>query len=88
MARLYYTAPSDGLFQDIKECAIELWSTMGDEEKIGRIRDMGNISDNFMYILAMFDQINQRILFRKLKDETRHAVNERMVDGGNSPLEI
>jgi len=85
--QLYYTPPTDEQFNELKEKAIELWSTMGDEpsysqEKIARIKDIKNVGDNFMYIVAMFDQNNQRLLSDKLENETRGAVAERIKDGG------
>ena len=87
-AKLYYTAPTDKQFNELKEKAIEIWSVMGDEpsysqEKIGRIKDIRNVQDNFMYMVAMFDQNNQAKLANKLSEETRKAVRERMIDGGN-----
>lgn len=89
MTKLYYTAPTDKQFNELKEKAIEIWSTMGDEpsysqEKIDRIKDIGNISDNFMYMVAMFDIHNQARLADMLTSETRKAVRERLVDGGAS----
>jgi hypothetical protein len=39
-----------------------------------------------MYIVAMFDCNNQRLLAISLSDDTRKAVRDRMIDGG-SPLE-
>ena len=87
-AKLYYTAPSDECFEDLKKHAIALWSTMGDEpsyaeEKIGRIKDIKNIQDNFMYMFAMFDMGNQRKVARELKEETKKAINERLLSGGS-----
>jgi hypothetical protein len=87
MDGLYYTPPSDEQFNELKEKAIKIWSGMGDEpsysqEKIGRIKDIGNIEDNFMYMVAMFDINNQRILAESLSPEARLAVRERMIDGG------
>ena len=87
MTKLYYTPPTDEQFNELKEKAIEIWSVMGDEpsysqEKIGRIKDILNVQDNFMYMVAMFDHNNQGKLAAKLTDETRKAVRDRMVDGG------
>tara|TARA_R110002126_G_scaffold17316_4_gene67746 strand:+ start:5574 stop:5861 length:288 start_codon:yes stop_codon:yes gene_type:complete len=87
MSELYYTAPTDEQFEELKREAMALWSTMGDEpsyaeEKIGRIKDIGNIKDNFMYMVAMFDIHNQELLAGRLSEETRNAVRERMIDGG------
>jgi len=89
MPKLYYTPPTDEQFKELKEKAIEIWTPMGDEpsyakEKIDRIKDIKNIQDNFMYMVAMFDINNQRKLAEKLTPETKKAVRERMIDGGNS----
>lgn len=88
--KLYYTAPPDNQFNELKEKAIEVWQDYDNEygyvdEKVGRIKDIKNISDNFMYMVAMFDTENQRKLADKLSPETRQAVRERMIDGGNPP---
>ena len=88
MTKLYYTPPTDEQFNELKEKAIEIWSSMGDEpsysqEKIGRIKDINNVGDNFMFMVAMFDQNNQRKLSDKLENETRVAVAERIKDGGS-----
>ena len=84
---LYYTPPSDLQFNELKQAAIEIWSGMGSEpsysdEKIGCIKDIENVGDNFMYMVAMFDIHNQRKLAGKLSDETRKAVRDRMIAGG------
>lgn len=91
MTKLYYTAPPDEVFNELKEKAIEIWTPMGDEPsyaegKINQIKDLKNISDNFMYMVAMFDINNQRKLAEKLSGETRRAVRDRIIAGG-SPLE-
>ena len=85
--KLYYTPPSDEQFDEVKREAMALWSTMGDEpsyseDKIDRIEDIGNIKDNFMYMVAMFDGHNQALLASKLSPDTRTAIRERMIDGG------
>lgn len=90
---LYYTPPPDKCFRELKEQALALWSTMGDEpsysqEKIGRIQDLDNIQDNFMYICAMFDIHNQTKLAATLSAQTRKEVRDRMVAGGNQELLI
>lgn len=87
-AKLYYTPPSDECFEELKEKAIEIWSVMGDEPsysqgKIGRIKDIKNVGDNFMYMVAMFDINNQRKLASLISPETSKEVRDRMIDGGN-----
>lgn len=88
MSKLYYTPPNDEHFEELKSKAIEIWETYDNtygyvDEKVGRIKDIKNIEDNFMYMVAMFDPINQRKLADKLGDDTRLAVMVRMIDGGS-----
>ena len=88
MSRLYYTEPSQDIFDEVKSVAIEIWreydNTYGyADEKVDEIKDMENIKDNLMYIVAMFDQDNQQKLADKLSDESRKAIRDRMIDGGN-----
>ena len=95
-AKLYYTAPSDEMFNELKQKAMELWKEVDSDndaygyatEKINRIKDIQNVEDNFMYMVAMFDQDNQALLADKLTAETRIAVRERMIDGGNPEFMI
>jgi len=89
MERLYYIPPTDKQFNELKEKAIEIWNTYDNEfgyvdEKVNRIKDIKNIKDNFMHMVAMFDLNNQSKLAEKLSKETRRSVRERMIDGGNS----
>lgn len=95
-ARLYYTPPEDKLFDEVKRVAMELWTKVDPDgnrygyttEKHNRIKDIGNIQDNFMYMVAMFDHHNQRMLADHLSPEARTAIRERMIDGGNPPSMI
>lgn len=87
MSKLYYTAPSDQAFKEMKQAATRVWLGYDDEfgyatEKVDRIKDIENIRDNFMYMLAMFDQDNQRKVIADISDVTKIAVKERMVSGG------
>ena len=92
MSNLYYTAPSDEMFEEVKINAIMLWKEVDTDnnkygyatEKINRIKDIGNVGDNFMYIVALFDIGNQSLLANELSSETRQAIRERMIDGGQS----
>lgn len=88
MTRLYYTPPTNEIFNELKEAAIELWQTydyeFGDAtKKVNSIKDITNVQDNFMYMVAMFDMGNQRKLSALLSEETRKAIRERMIEGGN-----
>ena len=85
---LYYTEPSQEMFDEVKEKAIEVWKeNYSDEfgyvtEKVDGIKDLQNIKDNLMFIVARFDISNQRILSDKLSDGAKEAIRERMLDGG------
>jgi len=93
MTTLYYTSPTNEIFNEVKQAAIEVWQTYDDtygyaSGKIGRITEIDNIKDNLMYIVAMFDDQNQMKLALKLSNEARKAVRERMLDGRNTELGI
>ena len=67
---------------------MEIWDTYDNtygyvDEKVNRIKDIKNISDNVMSIVGMFDISNQSILANKLSEESRKAIRDRMIDGGN-----
>lgn len=74
---LYYTPPPEAAFEDLKKAAIKLWSGYDDTykyatSKIDIIKDIKNVKDNFMYMFAMFDRLNQR----KLSADLTHRRNE------------
>ena len=71
----YYTAPSDEVFNDIKENAIKLWQTYDNtygyvDEKVNRIKDVENVQDNAWFIVSMFDTVNQSKLLNMVKPKT------------------
>ena len=85
---LYYQAPNDEQFTELKEKAIQIWRTYDNEygyadEKVNAIQNVQNIRDNFMYMVAMFDENNQAILASMLSEETRKAARERMFAASN-----
>ena len=91
MSKLYYTPPLEKEFNELKEKAIEIWAEYDNtfgyaSEKINAIKDIKNISDNFMYIVAMFDYQNQKKLLRKLTEETKQSVDSRIIDGGGNSI--
>jgi hypothetical protein len=84
MQELYYTPPSNEIFEEMKKLAIGIWSTYDDTygyatEKIDRIKDLNNISDNFMYIFAMFDPINRLSLVSQSSKELFDEIKKRLV---------
>ena len=64
---LYYTAPEQEIFEDIKANALVIWAHSYALEKITKVMNMQNVQDNYMYILAMFDHINQCNMATMLK---------------------
>ncbi len=68
----YYTPPSQEVFDDFKQAAIKVWSEYDDTYgyatgKIAKIKDIGNIGDNYGYMIAMFDSHNQRKVYSHLQ---------------------
>jgi hypothetical protein len=87
MSKLYYTPPLQSVFNEVKEKAIGIWSAYDNtygyvDEKLSKLRGLGNIGDNFMFMVAMFDSENQRKLAHKLSPEAKEAISERIKDGG------
>lgn len=87
MSKLYYTPPSEEIFNEVKKAAIKIWKTYDNkggyvDDKVGRIKDIKNVSDNLMYIVAMFDSHNQRNLSVMISDEAREAISRRLKSGG------
>ena len=81
---LYYTAPDEDVFNEVKKRAIELWIELRGKyhaEKTGYVSKIQNIKDNIMTIIAMFDISNQGRLADKLSDEAKKEINKRIVDG-------
>lgn len=87
----YYTPPPDDIFKEVKETCIRIWKLYDDSywystKKINRIKDLENIEDNFMYMVAMFDSYNQIRLSFFISDDAKKEIRERMIDGG-TPIE-
>jgi hypothetical protein len=80
---LYYTAPSPEVFEDIKTAATHIWegydNTYGYvDEKLDIIRHLQNVGDNWMYMVAMFDDTNQARLMLLVSRETAALIREAM----------
>ena len=81
--KLYYTPPSNESFEDMKKCAIQIWSTYDNtygyvDEKVKAIKDLKNVADNFMFIYAMFDWMNQIKIANCLKNSTLKELGDRL----------
>ena len=77
----YYTPPSQEIFDDIKQGATQIWKSYDDTygyatEKVTKIKDLQNVSDNYAYMVAMFDQTNQvKLLLKVQRDDTRELIS-------------
>lgn len=91
---LYYTPPTDDIFEEVRANAIKLWTERYPEEtspfyaaeKVARIKDIPNVGDNLMYIVSMFDDANQAFLATMLSEHSRSAIRERLEEGGTEPF--
>lgn len=77
----YTDAPSDEIFNEIKEAAVSIWMTYDNtygyvDEKVGMIDKIKNVKDNWGTIVGMFDSNNQAKLLRKLSPEAKAKVKE------------
>lgn len=77
----YNTAPSDEIFEEIKERAIEIWETYDDRygyatEKINQVKSINNYKDNWGTIVGMFDYQNQQRLLKMLSPEAKKKVGQ------------
>lgn len=89
MSKLYYEAPSDEVFQNMKDSALKVWEKYKDEpgayyqEKVSYVNRIENLADNFMVLFAMFDIHNQTECVSYLSPEAKQALKDRLIDGGN-----
>lgn len=77
----YYKTPSQGVFDEVKEKAIELWKTYDDklyvDEKVGQVQRITNVRDNLCYIVGMFDIFNMmRLLRMEMSPEAHEWLKE------------
>lgn len=82
MKNLYYTPPENHVFDEVKRECIKLWEKYDNtygyvDSKVNRIKDLENVSDNFMYMVAMFDFINQTKLSYNLSASANKAIADR-----------
>lgn len=87
MKNLYYIKPTDKIFDEVKREAIKIWQTYDNtygyvDEKVNRIKDITNVEDNMMYMVAMFDMQNQSKLAHALSTKARKAIADRLKAGG------
>lgn len=84
----YYQTPSKEVFEEVKQACKEIWATYDDEygyatEKIKRVDLIGNVSDNIMFMIGMFDTDNMAKLALKLSPETNQIIINKLLSVGN-----
>lgn len=67
----------------MKKSCLVVWDTYDDTygyatQKKDRIKDIENISDNFMYMVAMFDEDNRERALLLVSPETREEFYKRI----------
>ena len=77
----YYKRVTEKAFKDIKQNCIKIWQSYNDEfgystDKINRVKDVNNIKDNGLHLIAMFDVLNIQKLLSMLKPETVEELEE------------
>lgn len=77
----YYIPVSDNTFAEIKVNAIEIWKEYDDTygyatEKIQKVNSLGNIGDNALTIIAMFDHFNIIKLLSRLSDRAKKELSD------------
>lgn len=70
---------SNRVFNNIKNNSIKIWKTYDDTygyqtEKVSRVNSITNEKGNWMVIVGMFDQDNQKKLIAMLSKEARELV--------------
>jgi len=93
MNNLYYQPCSDDVFNEVKAESIKIWESYDDTYgystgKINGIKDLKNVQDNVMCMVAMFDPRNQAKLARNLSKKAKSEILSRFVEGGSSPYMV
>lgn len=66
----YDEAPTQKIFDQIRQAAIDIWTTYDDthdyaSEKIAQVNELLNYRDNWYTMVGMFDRYNQTKLLNK-----------------------
>lgn len=81
--KLYYTPPPGYIFSEVRDRCIDIWNTYDNtygyvDEKVNSIKDLENITGNFMYMISKFDIHNLRKLISSLSNESRLEIIRRL----------
>ena len=78
-----YEAPSNKIFEEIKQKSIDIWNTYSDahgyrSEKLNRIKNVKNVKDNWRVFYGMFDWQNQTKLLMYLSQEANEFIENHL----------
>ena len=81
--QLYYVAPSDKIFEEVKKACIQVWTDFAEtdsyrKEKIERVEQIKNVKDNMMFMLCLFDIPNLGKVANLLNNEALKAIRDRL----------
>lgn len=79
--KLYYTAPEDYIFEELKQEVISLRIEIDPEfhhEKTTALERIQNVRDNFMYIFGTLDMRNQLKIFKRISKKCQEEINKRL----------
>jgi len=90
MNKIYYQAPSDAIFESVKQKCIEVWLELDAEKykndagyrkyidaNVEKLCSMKNIGDNFMVMLSFFDLGNLKRVAVKCSSEEKKEIRDR-----------
>jgi len=85
--KLYYQPPADEVFNEVKEKVRAIFYEISDfqsyrDEKDRILDNLKNVSDNFMYMLTMLDEANQRKLFNSVSVNAKEEIIKRLESVG------
>lgn len=91
MSKLYYTAPSETVFDEIRVACLMIWSKYQEPTQLGYMREKfervlktKNIADNYMFLIAMFDMHNQALFAKQLTSSTLNMLIDALVEVDNN----
>ncbi len=84
MTWLYYKEPSDEVFDEVKKWVLKVFKSLEGKdslyykEKESEIKNIGNVKDNMMYLIARLSWNNVKKLVKKLTPKTKKEVYKRL----------
>ena len=88
-SKLYYTAPSQEIFEEVRTVCISFRKEhQFNEDKVQLLVRLKNHKDNFMYMVAKLDRNNQTRLHNTISALASLAIGTRMLAGGMDLIHV